>query len=82
MVTFDEETGTADATARDLVALDAALDALAALNPRQAALIEHRFFGGLDVAEAATALGVSEATALRDWRAARAWLVQALGGGR
>jgi RNA polymerase sigma factor (TIGR02999 family) len=80
MVTFDEETGTADATARDLVALDAALDALAALNPRQAALIEHRFFG--DVAEAATALGVSEATALRDWRAARAWLVQALGGGR
>jgi len=82
MVTFDEETRTADATAGDLVALDAALDALATLNPRQAALIEHRFFGGLDVAEAATALGVSEATALRDWRAARAWLVQALGGGR
>ena len=82
MVTFDEATGAADATAGDLVALDAALDALAALNPRQAALIEHRFFGGLEVAEAASALGVSEATALRDWRAARAWLVQALGGGR
>jgi RNA polymerase sigma factor (TIGR02999 family) len=82
MVTFDEETGAAQATAGDLVALDAALDALAALNPRQAALIEHRFFGGLEVAEAASALGISEATALRDWRAARAWLVQTLGEGR
>jgi RNA polymerase sigma factor (TIGR02999 family) len=82
MVTFDEATGTPEATAGDLVALDAALDALAALSPRQAALVEHRFFGGLDVADTAAALGISEATALRDWRAARAWLLQTLGGSR
>jgi RNA polymerase sigma factor (TIGR02999 family) len=82
MVTFDEATGATQATARDLIALDAALDELAALSPRQAALVEHRFFGGLDVAASAAALGISEATALRDWRAARAWLLRALGGGR
>jgi len=81
MVTFDEAIGANEATARDLVALDAALDKLASLNPRQAALVEHRFFAGLDVADAAAALGISEATALRDWRAARAWLLHALGGG-
>ena len=78
MVTFDEATAAPDATARDLIALDAALDELAVLSPRQAALVEHRFFGGLDVAQAAAVLGISEATALRDWRAARAWLLQAL----
>ena len=82
MVTFDEAAGAAEATAGDLIVLDAALDELAALSPRQAALVEHRFFGGRDVAETAAALGISEATALRDWRAARAWLLQALGGGR
>jgi RNA polymerase sigma factor (TIGR02999 family) len=82
MVTFDEEADVAGATADDLVALDAALDALAALNPRQAAIVEHRFFGGLDVAETAAFLGISEATVLRDWRAARAWLLASLGGTR
>jgi RNA polymerase sigma factor (TIGR02999 family) len=82
MVTFDESAGVPEATARDLVALDVALDGLAALSPRQAALVEHRFFGGLDVAETAAVLGISEATALRDWRAARAWLLQTLDGGR
>ncbi|MEP7002082.1 MAG: ECF-type sigma factor, partial [bacterium] len=58
----------------DLVALDAALDELALLNARQAQMIELRFFGGLDVAETAQLLDVSEATVLRDWRAARSWL--------
>jgi RNA polymerase sigma factor (TIGR02999 family) len=82
MVTFDEEADVAGATADDLVALDAALDELAALNPRQAAIVEHRFFGGLDVADSAALLGISEATVLRDWRAARAWLLAALGGTR
>ena len=42
--------------------------------PRQAALVESRFFGGLETAEIAELLGISEATVLRDWRAARAWL--------
>ena len=41
-------------------------------------MVESRFFGGLDVAEIAELLGISEATVLRDWRAARAWLARAL----
>jgi RNA polymerase sigma factor (TIGR02999 family) len=73
-VTFDESMDRAATTAGDLLALDAALDDLARLNPRQAAMVESRYFGGLDVAETASLLAVSEATVLRDWRAARAWL--------
>jgi RNA polymerase sigma factor (TIGR02999 family) len=60
----------------DLLALDRALEELARMEPRQATIIETRFFGGLDVAETAALLGVSEATIQRDWRAARAWLAQ------
>lgn len=71
----------APARAADLLALDAALDQLARLNPRQAALVEARFFAGLDVAESAEMLEVSPATALRDWRAARAWLSSELQAG-
>jgi RNA polymerase sigma-70 factor, ECF subfamily len=62
----------------DVLALDGALDALARVSPRQAQMVECRFFGGLDVAETATLLDVSEATVLRDWRAARAWLAAEL----
>jgi len=65
-------------SAGELVALDTALDDLSRLYPRQAATVEYRFFGGLDVAETAQLLGVSEATVLRDWRAARAWLATEL----
>jgi len=64
--------------AKDLLALDTALDELARLNPRQALMVEARFFGGLDAAETAALLNVSEATLLRDWRAARAWLSREL----
>jgi RNA polymerase sigma factor (TIGR02999 family) len=73
-VTFDEAIDQAAATADDLLALDAALDDLARLHPRQAAMVESRYFGGLEVAEVASLLDVSEATILRDWRAAKAWL--------
>jgi RNA polymerase sigma factor (TIGR02999 family) len=73
-VTFDESIDHAASTADDLLALDTALDDLARLHPRQAAMVESRYFGGLDVAEAAALLDVSEATILRDWRAAKAWL--------
>jgi RNA polymerase sigma factor (sigma-70 family) len=62
----------------ELLALDAALERLAELHPRQATMVESRFFGGLDVSETAELLGVSEATILRDWRAARAWLAHEL----
>ena len=56
-----------------------ALHALARISPRQASMVESRFFAGLDVAETAELLQVSEATVLRDWRAARAWLARELG---
>jgi RNA polymerase sigma-70 factor, ECF subfamily len=82
VVTFDESLGTATTGADDLIALDEALTDLARLEPRQATLVESRFFGGLDVAETAQLLDVSESTVLRDWRAAKAWLAHELRGGR
>jgi len=60
----------------ELIALDDLLQELARMNPRQAMMVESRFFGGLEMAEIAELLEVSEATVLRDWRAARAWLAQ------
>jgi RNA polymerase sigma factor (TIGR02999 family) len=60
----------------DLLALDSALEELARIEPRQATIVETRFFAGLDVTETAALLGVSEATIQRDWRVARAWLAQ------
>ncbi|HEU4429941.1 MAG TPA: ECF-type sigma factor, partial [Myxococcota bacterium] len=62
-VTLDES-APAPTGASELLELDAALSKLAALSPRQAALIECRFFGGMDVAETAALLEVSEATLL------------------
>ncbi len=56
------------------MALDEALGELGQVEPRQASIVESRFFGGLDVAETAALLDVSEATVNRDWRVARAWL--------
>jgi RNA polymerase sigma factor (TIGR02999 family) len=58
----------------ELLALDAALEELKALNPRQATMVQNRFFGGFSVAETAALLGVSESSIERDWRAAKAWL--------
>jgi len=78
IVTFDEALHPAASDAEELLALDEALDELARLHPRQAMMVESRFFGGLDVAETAELLEVSEATVLRDWRAARAWLAREL----
>jgi RNA polymerase sigma factor (TIGR02999 family) len=77
VVTFDDAMSGVT-TADDVLGLDAALEALAQIEPRQALMVESRFFGGLDVAETAELLGVSEATVLRDWRAARAWLSREL----
>ena len=61
-----------------LVALDEALDRLAALDVRQARVVECRFFGGLTEAETAAALGVTSRTVTRDWVKARGWLYQEL----
>jgi RNA polymerase sigma factor (TIGR02999 family) len=64
----------------DLVDLDRALDKLARIDPRQARLVELRFFGGLTVEEAAAALDVAAITVKRDWVLARTWLYRELGG--
>ena len=58
----------------DLIALDDALNKLAALDPQQSRIIEMRFFGGLSIEETATALDISPATVKREWSTARAWL--------
>ncbi|MEZ4586642.1 MAG: sigma-70 family RNA polymerase sigma factor [Gemmatimonadales bacterium] len=63
----------------DLVLLDDALNKLAALDARQAKVVELRFFAGLSVEEAAEALGTSPATVKRDWQFAKAWLKRELG---
>lgn len=73
-VTLDEGVAGAHPPVVELLALDEALTELARMSPRQASLVEARFFGGLEMGEVAEALAVSEATATRDWRAARAWL--------
>lgn len=77
-VTLDESVAGTAIREEELLALDAALDELTRIEPRQAAIVETRFFGGLEVGEISNLLGVSQATILRDWRAAKAWLGQAL----
>lgn len=81
-VTFDPEVQKKQARGEDVLALNRALDALAEMNPRQALMVESRFFGGLDIPETAELLNVSEATVLRDWRVAKAWLAHELKEGR
>jgi RNA polymerase sigma factor (TIGR02999 family) len=65
----------------DLIALDQALDQLAALDPIKAELVKLRYFAGLTLADAAGVLGLTERTAGRDWTYARAWLRRAVEGG-
>jgi RNA polymerase sigma factor (sigma-70 family) len=65
----------------DLLALDQALTRLAELDPRQARIVELRYFGGLSLEETADALDVAPATVKRDWNVARAFLARELGRG-
>ena len=62
----------------DLVALDDALTALAAIDLRKSRVVEMRFFGGLSLEETAEALGVSAKTVTRDWNVAKVWLLREL----
>jgi RNA polymerase sigma factor (TIGR02999 family) len=64
----------------DLVALDEALTALAAIDPRKVRVVEMRFFAGLSVEEVADVLKVSKETVMRDWRLAKVWLLRELEG--
>ena len=64
--------------ASELVALDSALERLAAFDPRKAKVVELRYFGGLEAHEIAGVLGISAVTVRRDWKMAKAWLRQEL----
>lgn len=80
-VTLDERAAAAPPIDVDVLDLDAALTRLARVDPRKTRIAELRFFGGLSLHEAADAVGVSMATAERDWQAARAWLFKELRAG-
>jgi len=77
-VTLDDDLQAVPLKAAELLELHAALEDLERVDPRRAAVVECRFFGGLDVEETAAALDLSTATVKRDWRVARAWLAQAI----
>ena len=79
-VTFDEVAIGGVAPDADVIRLDDALQALAALDDRKSRVVELRFFGGLTADETAVALQVSSKTVLRDWEFARAWLQRELTG--
>ena len=81
-VTLDERLVPGGEQSIDLLALDEALERLAAIDPDQARLVELRFFGGLTVEETAEAMEISPATVKREWTMARAWLYQAISGAR
>ena len=68
----------ADMNFVDFLDLDAALTELSRLDSRQAHIVELRYFGGLEIAEVAVALDVSERTVSREWNVARAWLFDRL----
>jgi RNA polymerase sigma factor (TIGR02999 family) len=68
-----------DASSEEVLAVDEALERLAALDPRHARLVELRYFAGFTIEETAELLEISPATAKRDWALARAWLQRELG---
>ena len=78
-VSLNEALPLGDQRGPDLVALDDALQTLAAFDPRKCKVVELRFFGGLSVKETAEVLQVSQDTVMRDWSLARAWLLNELG---
>lgn len=69
-----------DERASELIAIDLALNSLAALDARKSRVFELRYFGGMSVDEAAEAMKVSPATVARDWKMARAWMRRELSG--
>ena len=73
-VSLKEDMAATEQREVDLIALDSALDELAALDEQQSRIVEMRFFGGLSVEETAEVLAVSPATVKREWSTAKAWL--------
>jgi RNA polymerase sigma factor (TIGR02999 family) len=79
-VTLDEAMLASPESSLDIVALDRALEALAAVDERKSRVVELRFFGGLSVEETAEVLHLSNDTIKRDWRLAKLWLLRELEG--
>jgi RNA polymerase sigma-70 factor, ECF subfamily len=73
-VSLDEAMLISEERAAELVALDEALNELAALDPRRSRVVELRYFGGLSVEETAEVLKISPETVMREWKRAKAWL--------
>src|ERR1700722_19352584 len=78
MVPLDDIEVAAEREAEEVIALNEAMKALRALDPRQCQIVELRYFGGFSIEETAEALGVSPVTITRDWRLARAFLYSRL----
>ncbi|HEX8474968.1 MAG TPA: sigma-70 family RNA polymerase sigma factor [Pyrinomonadaceae bacterium] len=81
-LSLDENIDVSGERASELVALDDALNALAAIDEQKSRIVELRFFGGLSVEETAEVLGVSAPTVKRQWRMAKAWLYGEVSGGK
>jgi RNA polymerase sigma factor (TIGR02999 family) len=79
-IAIDENAALVAGLSEDLLDLDAALDALAAIDARKAQVVEMKFFAGMTTPETAESLGVSVATVERDWTLARAWLIKTVRG--
>jgi RNA polymerase sigma-70 factor, ECF subfamily len=79
-VPLDEVLLGAEARGIEILALNEALDGLAKINPRQARVVELRYFGGLSVEETAEVLGITPVRVKRDWKTAKAWLYGVLAG--
>lgn len=77
-VTFDDGVGFSTGVGLDIMALDQAMHKLLEVSPRQAQIVELKFFGGLSVPEIAEALEISPATVKREWAAAREFMLGAL----
>lgn len=78
-VTLSDVAVLSDDRAEEVIAVNSALEKLSAVDKRKARVFELRYFGGMSVEEAATALQVSPVTVARDWRMAKAWLRRAIG---
>lgn len=81
-ISLEEASSVCDESDVNLVALDDALKALAAIDERKSKVVELKFFGGLNVEETAEVLRVSSDTVMRDWKLAKMWLLRELSSGR
>jgi RNA polymerase sigma-70 factor (ECF subfamily) len=73
-VTLDDHIGAAQPPDCEILLLDSALTDLSLIDPRQAHIVELRYFGGLSEQEVASLLSISRATVTREWQTARAWM--------